>query len=320
MDRRKWMAFIGIVLLTLIIIVLIAIFCFRGISGAAADSWKETTVSGSGMNKIAQIFIDGVITSEASALGTPPMTEVIGSQLQHISKDQRVKAIVLRINSPGGEVVATDELHHQLLQVKKERDIPIVVSMGSTAASGGYYLATAGDHIFANRNTVTGSLGVIIRLYNYGEAASRIGVKEYVVKSGRYKDMGSPMRPLTEDERRIYQSLVQESYQNFVNVIVKGRELSRQRVLEIADGRIYSGAQAKKLGLIDDFGDLDKATEYALALTKEKTARVVQYRETRSLGNFLFGMQQQWSNQDPLGLQRLLKQKEGPRLLYQYLP
>ncbi len=321
MNRKKW------VVLLIILAVFISGVVVEGLYGETSAwmnepeaDWEETVVSGAGDSKIVQLFVTGVISGQQKGAATPPMTELLATQLRHIEDDQQVKALVLRIDSPGGEVVATDEIYQRLLRLKSVRNIPIVVSMGSTAASGGYYLATAGDAIFANPNTITGSLGVIFSLINYSEAASRFGIKEYAIKSGRFKDIGSPARPLTPQERTIFQSLVNESYQNFVDVIVKGRKLPRERVLQLADGRIYSGEQAKRLGLIDDFGDLDKATAHALSLTGEAEARIVRYAENFTISSLLFSMQKYWSNPDPLGLKQLWEQQSSPRLLYQYMP
>lgn len=321
MNRKKWVA------LLIILVVFIAGLLVEAVSDTNARladhpgiSWEENIVSGSGTGKIVQLFVSGVISGEPSAAGAPSMSEVLAEQLRRVEEDPSVKALVLRINSPGGEVVATDELHTRLLRLKQVRRIPIVVSMGSTAASGGYYLATAGDAIFANPNTLTGSLGVIFNLLNYSEAANKLGVHQFAIKSGRFKDIGSPFRPLTTPERQIFQSLVNESYQKFVDVIVKGRNLSRQRVLEIADGRVYSGEQAKRLGLIDQFGDLEEATRYALSLSGEREATVVRYTDQLSLSKLLFSLKQHLANPDPLGLSRSLERQSSPQLLYQFMP
>ncbi|MGG1660600.1 signal peptide peptidase SppA [Brevibacillus sp. NRS-1366] len=321
MHRKKWIA------LTVVLVVFIAGITVEGASSSYAAlrdhpgfSWEETVVSGSGNNKIVQLFVNGVISGTQNAASVPTMTEILSEQLRRVEEDESVKALVLRIDSPGGEVVATDEIHARLLRLKQIRHIPIVISMGSTAASGGYYLATAGDAIFANPNTLTGSLGVIFHLFNYHEAANKLGVHQYAIKSGRFKDIGSPSRPLTDPERHIFQTLVNESYNKFVDVIVNGRNLSRQRVLEIADGRVYSGEQAKRLGLIDQFGDLEEATRYALSLSGAEDAMVVRYADLPSLGKLLFTMKQHWSNPDPLGLARILERESSPRLLYQFMP
>jgi len=320
MDRKKW------IVLLIVLAVFTAGVIVEGAYGNGSawandrPEWEETVVSGEGDSKIVQLFVTGVISGEQTAAGRPPLTERLAEQLRHIEEDPQVKAVVLRIDSPGGEVVATDEIYQRVLRMKSARRIPLVVSMGSTAASGGYYLATAGDVIFANPQTITGSLGVIFTLLNYSEAASRLGVKQYAIKSGRFKDIGSPTRPLTEPERAIFQSLVNESYQRFVEVIVKGRKLPRSRVLQLADGRIYSGQQAKRLGLIDHFGDLDTATSHALSLTGEREARIIRYAEPLTIGSLLFSLRQYWSNPDSLGLGKILEPQSSPRLLYQYLP
>jgi protease-4 len=318
-NRKKWLVLLIVLAVFVSGVMVEALYgAYDAMANEPDLTWEETVVSGAGDSKIVQLFVTGVISGEPNNAATPPMTEVLADQLRRIEEDEQVKAIVLRIDSPGGEVVATDEIHQRLMRLKAIRKIPIVVSMGSTAASGGYYLATAGDVIFANPSTMTGSLGVIFTLINYGETASRFGLKQYVIKSGRYKDIGSPVRPLTEAERNIFQTLVNESYQRFVDVIVQGRKLPRQRVLPIADGRIYSGSQAKKLGLIDQIGDLEQATNHALSLIGEDEALVVRYSENLTLGNLLFSLQKYWTNPDPLGVNRLLER--SPRLLYQYLP
>lgn len=321
MHRKKWIALIIVLVVFLLGLVVEGIFgAYSELADHPGFAWEENVVSGYGNSKIVQLFVNGTISGQQNNTGIPSMTELLTEQLRRIEADELVKALVLRIDSPGGEVVATDELHRRLLRVKQVRNIPIVVSMGSTAASGGYYLATTGDAIFANPNTLTGSLGVIFNLFNYSEAANKLGVQQYAIKSGRFKDIGSPARPLTEPERQIFQTLVNESYNNFVDVIVKGRNLSRQRVLEIADGRVYSGEQAKRLGLIDEFGDLEEATRYALSLTGEQDAMVVRYADQLSISKLLFSMKQYWSNPDPLGIARVLDRQSSPRLLYQFMP
>ncbi|GED34390.1 signal peptide peptidase SppA [Brevibacillus centrosporus] len=323
MQRKKWVA------LLIVLVVFAAGLCVEFVSGAYDElaespgfSWDENIVSGSGTDKIVQLFVTGVISGEQNATGMPSMSELLSEQLRRVEEDENVKALVLRIDSPGGEVVSTDELHTRILHLKQLRHIPVVVSMGSTAASGGYYLATTGDSIFANPNTLTGSLGVIFNLFNYSDAAKKLGVHQFAIKSGRFKDIGSPSRPLTDPERQIFQTLVNESYNKFVfvDVIVKGRNLSRQRVLEIADGRVYSGEQAKRLGLIDQFGDLEEATRYALSLSGSPEAMVVRYTDQLSISKLLLSMKQYWSNPDPLGLTRVLERNGSPKLLYQFMP
>lgn len=321
MERKQWIALI------IVFSVLLAGLIVEGFASTTDEladhpgySWDENIVSGAGSSKIVQLFVTGVITGQQSATGMPSMTEVLSEQLRYVEEDESVKAVVLRIDSPGGEVVATDELYNRLLRLKQVRRLPIVVSMGSTAASGGYYLATSGDTIFANPHTLTGSLGVIFNLFNYSEAAKKLGITEYAIKSGRFKDIGSPVRPVTDPELQIFQTLVNESYNHFVDVIVKGRNLTREHVLEIADGRVYSGEQAKQLGLIDQFGDLEAATQFALSLSGEQAATVVRYSDQISLRKLLFSLKQYWTNPDPLGLSRIYDRQSANRLLYQFIP
>lgn len=320
MQRKQWIALFVILAVLIAGIAVERLYGYDELAENPGYSWEENLVSGSGDSKIVQLFVNGVISGQKNAAGLPSMADVLLEQLRRIEEDPRVKALVLRIDSPGGEVVATDEIHSRLLHLKKTRNLPIVISMGSTAASGGYYLATAGDAIFANPNTLTGSLGVIFTLLNYSEASRKLGIHEYAIKSGRFKDIGSPARPMTTQEQQIFQTLVNESYNKFVDVIAEGRKLPRERILEIADGRIYSGEQAKKLGLIDHFGDLEEATQYALALSGAEEARVVRYEEQLSLSSLLFSMKQHWSNPDPLGLSRILDRLSTHRLLYQLNP
>ena len=201
--------------------------------------------------------------------------------------DPNVVAVVLEINSPGGGVTASDEMHQSILDFKKNTETPVVVSMGDTAASGGYYISTAADRIVANETTLTGSLGVIFQLTNFSEAADKYGISQVVIKSGEFKDIGNSFREMRPDEREIFQSLVDESYAEFVNVISEGRGLSEERVREIADGRIYSGSQAKELGLVDSFGGLDEAAAIAAELAGATETIVVRYVETPTFSETL---------------------------------
>ncbi|HEX5974286.1 MAG TPA: signal peptide peptidase SppA, partial [Rubrobacteraceae bacterium] len=208
--------------------------------GASAPVYEEEYVSGEGPDKVAVVPVVGTIASADSTVpGTqPPATsEGFADALRQAAEDQSVAAVVLEVNSPGGGVTASDEMHQSILDFKESSGKPVVVSMGDTAASGGYYISTAADRIVANETTLTGSLGVIFSLTNISELADKYGVKQEVVKSGKFKDMGSSFRELTPEEREILQSIVDESYDQFVEVIVKGRGLPEERVREIADGR-----------------------------------------------------------------------------------
>jgi protease IV len=190
---------------------------------------------------------------------------------------------VLEVNSPGGGVTASDQMHQSILDFKERTGKPVVVSMGDVAASGGYYISTAADRIVANETTLTGSLGAFIPLLNFSEAADKYGVTQKYIKSGKFKAMGNSWHELTPEEREIFQSIVDGYYDEFVEVIVEGRELSEERVREIADGRVYSGQQAKELDLVDSFGDLDEAVRVSRRLADVQEATAVRYVQTPTL-------------------------------------
>src|SRR5919202_2296673 len=174
-------------------------------------------------------------------------------------------------------------MHQSILDFKKNTGKPVVVSMGDTAASGGYYISTAANRIVANETTLTGSLGVIFELNNFSEAAHKYGIKQVVIKSAKYKDMGNAFREMKPEERKILQSVVDESYSRFVDVISAGRHIPKDRVSEIADGRVYSGSQAKELGLVDSFGGLDEAAAIAGKLAHTSDTPVVRYVQKPTL-------------------------------------
>jgi signal peptide peptidase A. Serine peptidase. MEROPS family S49 len=230
-----------------------------------------------------------------------------------------VKAVVLRVDSPGGSVVASNELYVELKKLR-DRGKHLVISMGTVAASGGYYISMAGERIYANPDTLTGSLGVIVSLLNYNEAFERLGLREYVYKSGDLKDIGSPLRPPTPEEEAVWNALVDEAYQGFVDVIVEGRGMERTEVIRLADGRIYTGRQAQALGLIDELGNLEDAIEGAKDLAGLSDALVVRYRAFSTLRDLLqANLERNLQPADPLGL-RAVVQPQAPRLEYRFVP
>ncbi len=270
---------LGLVVLIVGLVVVVLALGAAG-SGVQTASFQEEYVSGTGTDKVAVVPVEGTIASaDTSVPGTqPPVTpEGLADALDQAAEDQAVAAVVLEVNSPGGGVTASDEMQQSILDFKRTTGKPVVVSMGDTAASGGYYISTAADRIVANETTITGSLGVIFSLTNFAELADEYGVRQEVIKSGEFKDMGSSFRDLTPEEREIFQSLVDESYDEFVEVIVQGRDIPEERVREIADGRIYSGEQARELGLVDSFGGLDEAAKISQELANVQGATVVRY-------------------------------------------
>ncbi|HSK30857.1 MAG TPA: signal peptide peptidase SppA [Candidatus Limnocylindria bacterium] len=222
------------------------VFFFAYLTGG--DAKVLSMFSGEG---VGVLQIDGAIDDSRGVL----------DELQRLKAMPWVKAVVVRIDSPGGAVAPTQEIFEEIQRSKKTK--PFIASMGSTAASGGYYIAAACDMIVANPGTLTGSIGVIMQLTNLEELMKKVGVRGVNVKSGPNKDIGSPFIPLSPEGREILQSLVDNVHGQFVTAVAKGRGMDEARVRKLADGRIYSGAQAKDLGLVDEFGTLQDAIDVA---------------------------------------------------------
>jgi len=199
----------------------------------------------------------GVIKVEGMILDSSKTIE----QLVAFHEDDNVKAIVLRIDSPGGGVGPSQEIHDEVLRI--DADKPVVVSMGAVAASGGYYIAAPARRIFANPGTLTGSIGVIMEFTNFQELLEKIGLSSQVIKSGKHKDIGSPVRTMTEEDRALLQALIDDVHSQFVESVAAGRKLDVQKVRTLADGRVYTGRQARDLGLVDELGSLEAAVRYA---------------------------------------------------------
>jgi protease-4 len=177
----------------------------------------------------------------------------------------QVKAVVMRINSPGGVVGPTQELHQALMRVR-EAGKPVVASLGSVAASGGYYTAVAADRIFANPGTLTGSIGVVMQMANVENLFKKVGVEYVVVKAGHFKDLGNFSRPMTPEERRVLQTLLDDVHAQFIDAVAQGRKLDRADVVKFADGRVFSGVQARDLKMVDSLGSLEDAVNEAAKL------------------------------------------------------
>jgi len=209
-----------------------------------------------GGSKVALITVEGVILDSK---------EII-EQLEKHRTNPTVKAIVLRINSPGGGVSPSQEIYEELIKTRQVNKKPVVASMGSLAASGGYYIASAADVIVANPGSITGSIGVLIQVPNISGLLQKIGVKSMVVKSGEHKDLASPTREMTEAERQILQRLLDDVHDQFIDVVSRTRKLDRKKVEALADGRIFSGREAQALGLVDQLGNLQDAVDRAASL------------------------------------------------------
>lgn len=229
--------------------------------------------------QVGVIEITGVITDPKETL----------TQLKEFRNNKDVKAIVLRINSPGGGVGPSQEIYEEVRKTSRVKKI--VASMGAIAASGGYYVASAADHIMASPGSITGSIGVIMEFANFQELFKKIGVSAFVLKSGEYKDIGFPLRKMTPQEKALLQAFIDNVHQQFVAAVAQGRKISKEKIQAIADGRILSGEQAKVLGLLDSLGNFEDAIAMAANLGGIKGEPSVVYAKKRkfSLLQYLLG-------------------------------
>ena len=234
------------ILFALVLLLFTGVFFFAYLTGG--DSKVLALFSGDG---VGVLQIDGAIDD----------SRVVLAELRRFREMPWVKAVVVRVDSPGGAVAPTQEIFEEIQRAKKKK--PFIASMGSTAASGGYYIASACDKILANAGTLTGSIGVIMQLTNVEELMKKVGVKGLNVKSGVNKDIGSPFQPLSSEGRQILQALVDNVHSQFVVAVAQSRGMEEAAVRKLADGRIYSGEQAKDLGLVDQIGTLEDAIELA---------------------------------------------------------
>ena len=239
-------------------------------------------------DKIVVIYLRGLITSlEPGAMGET-MVDDLKLQLQQAANDGRVKAVVLYVDSPGGEVTASDTIYNAVRRFRDEKKKPIIVYMGSLAASGGYYVACGGSWLIANETTFTGSIGVIMSTLNYRLLFEKVGLESVVLKSGKMKDMLSGSRPMTDEEREYLQALIMQTYGKFVGIVAKERGLPEEELRNgLADGRVISGKDAFGAKLINQIGDVESAYEKAMELGKTRNAAIVRYDSPFKLGRLL---------------------------------
>jgi len=285
----------------------------------------ETEVSGSGDAKILMIELDGILTESAQVtdfFGTFEESAVsrLREELDLARDDAEVEALVLRINSPGGTVTASDLLHQEILRFKRERGVPVVAQLMGLAASGGYYVAVAADEIVAQPTTVTGSIGVVLSGLNLTGLMEKLGVEDQTFTSSPFKDAGSMTRPMRPEEAAQIQSVIDDFHARFVEVVKAGRkDLSSEQVTALADGRIFSAPQALEAGLIDEIGGL----EHSFALARKRAgvgaARIVSYHRPREYAGNVYA-------RTPAPRESLLDlwpdalALEGPAFLYLWTP
>ncbi|WKA52315.1 signal peptide peptidase SppA [Planococcus liqunii] len=334
MNTKRWIALIAAAAILVISLVINSAFAiFQSTLGTSMDEFlavSEATVSeqivedGDFDKRIAVLNVEGTIqdTGEAASLlgGTGYNHDLFMEQLEQVKNDDSIKAVMLKVNSPGGGVVESAQIHDKITEIQEETKKPFYVSMGAVAASGGYYISAPADKIFVNRETMTGSLGVIMQTVNYGELAKKYGVDFVTIKSGPFKDIGSPTREMTADEQALLQEMLDDSYEAFVDVIEDGRGMSEEQVKKVADGRIMNGRQAVEAKLADDFGfeeDVLAAlrTDYDL-----KGAQVIEYGADQGIGSLfsmklgsLFG-----NDMESKLIAKLLTDNSAPRMMYMY--
>ena len=232
-------------------------------SALLPDRWKSPS------GEIALVRIQGMLMDSQN----------IVRQLSDYRHNPGVRGILLRIDSPGGAVAPAQEIYSEIMKLRADHKT-VYASMGTVAASGGYYIACAADYVLANPGTLTGSIAAVMVFSNIEELANKIGVKPVIIKSGKYKDVGSPLRAMNPEERKLLQNVVDDVHQQFVQAVAKGRGLSVSEVKEIADGRIMTGQQALKLKLIDEIGGLEKTLELlAKKIGVEGRPRVIEEKE-----------------------------------------
>ena len=308
---------------------LLAILSVSGCSVVSIDltprvrPLEESTVEGTGSGKVLLIDLSGVLAEEPiitlESRPQVPLLARVREELEKAEADDQVRAVVLRINSPGGTVTASDVLFHEITRFKERRKVPVVASILDVGASGGYYVALAADRIFAHPTTVTGSIGVLMLTVNASGLLEKIGVSASYVTSGAFKDMGSPFRALRPEERALFQDLIDGFYGRFVGLVAQSRKIDEARVRAFADGRIYTAGEALSLGLIDQVGYLEDAIAVARSAAGLTEARVVIYHRPRQYRATIYSS----TDAPPVSaslpdLARMVV--SGPRFLYLWWP
>lgn len=276
-NRRKWGVYLALVL-----------FLLALISGSVYVILHGADFSIKG-EEVAVVYVQGVMLTGSMPAGIGIATsEDITASLREAEKNDNIRAIVLRINSPGGSPAASQEIISEMNKIDK----PIVVSMGDIATSAAYYISAPADLIYANPDTITGSIGVIWAFQNKTAFYQKEGIEHYIAKSGEFKDMGADWRGLSEEEKAYADRTILEAYNRFVEEVAEGRNLSEGRVKELADGRVYTGSRARELGLVDELGNLYDAIDAAAELAGIEGEPVITYLNKPTLSRLLFGSEE----------------------------
>ena len=319
------------ILVLLAVLAPLASGCFLSLGGVGFldrdERIEETTVEGEGRDKVLLVDVSEVITDTPSrrAFGLveePSTLARVQSELKRAAEDDRIRALVLRINSPGGGATASDQIYSEIVRFKRERNVPVIAALGDLAASGGYYVACAGDRIVAHPTTVTGSIGVILMNLNLEGLLGKVGVRNETYKAGSHKDLLSPFRGATPEERKIVQAILDTMHARFISVVRESRPgLDAARVPQLTDGRIFDAPQAVAAGLVDEIGDLRHAIGLAERAAGIEKARVVMYHRMSEARDNIYssagGLPAQ-VNIMPVDLGMLAER--GPRFMYLWAP
>ncbi|TAK98911.1 MAG: signal peptide peptidase SppA [Verrucomicrobia bacterium] len=341
-KSRGWMI-VSIILFLLLGLSMLfnvgSIFSLANIDGARArgggPKLDEVVVEEhDSRNKIAIVPVEGIISGRQVDQAGNSMVEIIKAQLDRAKEDEKVKAVILRVDSPGGEVLASDEINKLVVKFQKESSKPVIASMGSLAASGGYYVSAPCRWIVAHEMTITGSIGVIMSTWNYRGLMNKVGLQPYTFKSGKFKDMLSGSRDpadIPAEERAMVQGLIDETYGKFKSVVQDGRDRAAEKNkkeahalaenwTDFADGRILTGREALKLGFVDQIGNFDDAVDRTEQIAGIKKANLVEYRERHGLAELLGveGKSQSRAVKIELGIE--LPKLEAGKAYFLYLP
>jgi protease-4 len=276
-------------------------------SGLTPDRLEEQYLTGAvnpTADKVAVVRVEGLIALDS--------VDFAVKQIRQARRDETIKAVVLRVDSPGGTVTGSDQIWREV-ELLKRAGKPVVVSMGGLAASGGYYVSAPADEIIAEPTTTTGSIGVIIELPNASELLEKVGLDFQAITAGEWKNMGSPFEPFSERELARFQELVDDTYERFLKVVAQGRDLPMDRARDIAEGQIYSADEALALGLVDRLGYQEDAIAEAIRRADLDSPRVVRYQKPISLGS-LFGLSAS-ANRTAIIDERMIMELRTPRMM-----
>lgn len=287
----------------------------------------EETVEGKGTAKILLLDLSGVLSDESFSLSLttpPPRVPILArvqEELRKAEKDEHVKGLIVRINSPGGTMTTSDTLYHEIYEFKKRTKMPVIAAIMDVGASGGYYVALAADTITAHPTAITGSIGVVMLTLNAHGLMEKIGVAPLAIKSGSMKDAGSPFRALTPEERAVFQGVIDDMFARFVNLVVQSRKIPETRVREFSDGRVYTADQALSLGLVDRIAYLDEVLVMAKKAAGVEEARVIVYHRPKEYAASIYATVPVTPEANDNALTRIAGVLgNGPRFLYLWWP